>query len=51
MKLETSQKLCTFFACANFLCYWVVGDPLNLYIGISMGLWVVVLDFMGNVNV
>lgn len=47
MKIETSKKLCTFFALANLGLFAYNGLVLNLYIGIAMVVWVVFLDFTG----
>ena len=51
MKPETSQKLCTFLGFANLGCYLVNHDPLNLYIGIAMSIWVLLVELMRNINV
>ena len=47
MKIETSKKLCTLFALTNFGLFAYNGLALNLYIGIVMVVWVVVLEFVG----
>jgi hypothetical protein len=56
MKIETSKKLCMFLGFAN-LGLWAAGSLLlpvaynglwlNLYIGLAMVAWVVVLRFIG----
>jgi hypothetical protein len=55
MKIETSKKLCMFFALTN-LGLWAAGSLLlpvayngiwlNLYVGIAMVAWVLFLDLM-----
>ena len=47
MKIETSKKLRTFFALTNLGLFAYNGLALNLYIGIVMVAWVVVLEFIG----
>lgn len=46
MKIETSKKLCMFFALTNLgLCLYT-GSALSLYVGIAMVGWVIFLDFI-----
>ena len=45
MKIETSKKLCTFFALTNLGLFAYNGSAYNLYIGIAMVAWVVFLEF------
>jgi hypothetical protein len=55
MKIETSKKLCMFFALTN-LGLWAAGSLLlpvaynglwlNLYVGIAMVAWVLFLDLI-----
>jgi hypothetical protein len=46
MRLETSKKLCLFFAVANLGLFTYNHNPFNLYVGIAMCSWVVFLEFL-----
>ena len=46
MSIETSRKLCAFFAVANLGLFAYNGLSWNLYVGLAMGVWAIFLDFM-----
>ena len=46
MSLEMSKKLCIFFAVANLALFSYNGLKWNLYFGLAMGVWAILLHFL-----